>query len=208
MLRDGTHLKSLPGFREPQGIASVPDAKMIAVANGQGTGLQVIDAGDYRFAKAIPTTCSTTRRASVSTWRVARASSTCSMRECQQPSHDWRASPRLRSSGNGACYTAVMSARRWLGIVILGICLVGPVAEAFDWWDQAQPPGNDTEAGTVVVALSLGLAIAVASIVVRWFQSFATGRLSARWLHRPHLVRAGAFPRPCPTSSPPTPLRI
>ena len=35
----------------PQGIASVPDAKMIAVANGQGTGLQVIDAGDYRFAK-------------------------------------------------------------------------------------------------------------------------------------------------------------
>src|SRR3954471_17887879 len=32
-VRAGTHLKSLPGFREPQGIAGVADAKAIAVAN-------------------------------------------------------------------------------------------------------------------------------------------------------------------------------
>jgi DNA-binding beta-propeller fold protein YncE len=44
----GTHLKSLPGFHEPQGIAAVPDAKAVAIANGQGEGLQLIDSDDYR----------------------------------------------------------------------------------------------------------------------------------------------------------------
>jgi hypothetical protein len=109
---------------------------------------------------------------------------------------------------NRACYTALMRARRWLAIVILAISVGGPVAEAFDWWDQALPPGNDTEASTVVVALSVGLAIAVASIVVRWFQSFAPRQLSSRWFHRPQLVRAVTFAGPCPTNSPPSPLRI
>jgi DNA-binding beta-propeller fold protein YncE len=42
------HLKSLVGFREPQGIAVVPDVKAIAVANGQGEGLQVVSADSYR----------------------------------------------------------------------------------------------------------------------------------------------------------------
>jgi DNA-binding beta-propeller fold protein YncE len=43
-----SHLKSLAGFREPQGIAVIPDMKSLAVANGQGDGLQLIGAGDYR----------------------------------------------------------------------------------------------------------------------------------------------------------------
>lgn len=46
--KGGSHLKSLPGFHEPQGIAAVPDAKAVAIANGQGEGLQLIDANDYR----------------------------------------------------------------------------------------------------------------------------------------------------------------
>jgi DNA-binding beta-propeller fold protein YncE len=53
-VKNGAHLKSLPGFREPQGIASVPDSKVIAVANGQGEGLQLLGADDYRLGKAIP----------------------------------------------------------------------------------------------------------------------------------------------------------
>jgi hypothetical protein len=101
-----------------------------------------------------------------------------------------------------------MSARRWLAIVILGVCLGGPIAEAFDSWDQAQPVGNDTEASVVVVALSLGLAIAVAAIIVRWFQSFVSPPAPHRQLIRPHRVRPVAFAGPCPTSSPPSPLRI
>ena len=42
------HLKSLPGFREPQGITVIPDTGSVAVANGQGDGLQLIGADDYR----------------------------------------------------------------------------------------------------------------------------------------------------------------
>lgn len=53
-LKTGTYVTSLRGFREPQGIAAVPDAKVIAVANGQGEGVQTIDANDYRIVKAIP----------------------------------------------------------------------------------------------------------------------------------------------------------
>jgi DNA-binding beta-propeller fold protein YncE len=52
-VKNGTHLRSLPGFREPQGIASAPDAQVVAVANGQGDGVQLIDANDYRVAKAV-----------------------------------------------------------------------------------------------------------------------------------------------------------
>ena len=42
------HLKSLLGFRQPQGIAVIPDYRSVAVANGQGDGLQRISADDYR----------------------------------------------------------------------------------------------------------------------------------------------------------------
>jgi DNA-binding beta-propeller fold protein YncE len=52
-LKNGSHIKSLPGFREPQGIAMLPDAKLVAVANGQGEGVQFIDAGDYHVARAV-----------------------------------------------------------------------------------------------------------------------------------------------------------
>src|SRR5437667_1776653 len=52
-LKGNSHLKSLAGFREPQGIAVLPDARLVAVANGQGEGVQLIDAGDYHPAKAV-----------------------------------------------------------------------------------------------------------------------------------------------------------
>jgi DNA-binding beta-propeller fold protein YncE len=52
-VQDGAYLKSLPGFREPQGIAGVPDATLIAVANGQGEGVQTLDGKDYRRVKSI-----------------------------------------------------------------------------------------------------------------------------------------------------------
>src|SRR5262245_4857808 len=45
-VKAGSHLKSLPGFREPQGIAVAPDAGLVAVANGQGEGLQLLKADD------------------------------------------------------------------------------------------------------------------------------------------------------------------
>ena len=48
-VKAGAHLKSLPGFREPQGIAVAADAKTVAVANGQGEGVQLLSAGDWRL---------------------------------------------------------------------------------------------------------------------------------------------------------------
>src|SRR4029453_16899414 len=49
----GSHLKSLTGFREPQGIAVVPDIKSVAVANGQGDGVQLMGAEDYQLGSMI-----------------------------------------------------------------------------------------------------------------------------------------------------------
>jgi DNA-binding beta-propeller fold protein YncE len=43
-----SHIRSLPGFREPQGVAVVPDMRSVAVANGQGEGIQLMSADDYR----------------------------------------------------------------------------------------------------------------------------------------------------------------
>jgi DNA-binding beta-propeller fold protein YncE len=48
----GTHVKSLAGFHEPQGIA-VADARVVAVANGQGEGVQLLNADDYRPGASI-----------------------------------------------------------------------------------------------------------------------------------------------------------
>jgi DNA-binding beta-propeller fold protein YncE len=52
-LKAGTHSRSLSGFREPQGIAAIPDAKLVAVANGQGEGLQLVNADDLRMGAVI-----------------------------------------------------------------------------------------------------------------------------------------------------------
>jgi DNA-binding beta-propeller fold protein YncE len=42
----GSHIRSLPGFHEPQGIAVAGDAKLVGVANGEGEGLQLLSADD------------------------------------------------------------------------------------------------------------------------------------------------------------------
>jgi DNA-binding beta-propeller fold protein YncE len=52
-LKAGTHLRSLPGFREPQGIAVAPETRAVAVANGQGDGLQLLSADEYRMGDLV-----------------------------------------------------------------------------------------------------------------------------------------------------------
>ncbi len=52
-VKGGTHLKSLTGFREPQGIAVVADPGWIAVANGEGEGLQLLNPDTYQFGPAV-----------------------------------------------------------------------------------------------------------------------------------------------------------
>jgi YVTN family beta-propeller protein len=52
-VKSNTHLKRVPGFRKPQGIAVASDAKVVAVANGQGEGVQFLDASDYHPTRAV-----------------------------------------------------------------------------------------------------------------------------------------------------------
>ena len=52
-LKSSRRTKSLAGFREPQGIAVVPDSSLVAVANGQGEGVQFLDASDYHPIRAV-----------------------------------------------------------------------------------------------------------------------------------------------------------
>ena len=53
-LRSGAHTKSIAGFHEPQGIQVIPGAKSVAVANGQGGNVQLLDGTNYQFTKTIP----------------------------------------------------------------------------------------------------------------------------------------------------------
>jgi DNA-binding beta-propeller fold protein YncE len=51
-VKAGAHVKSVTGFHEPQGIA-VADGRVVAVANGQGEGVQLLNADDYRPGSSI-----------------------------------------------------------------------------------------------------------------------------------------------------------
>jgi DNA-binding beta-propeller fold protein YncE len=46
-LRSNAHVKSLTGFREPQGIAVLAGLKRVAIANGEGEGIQLLSTDDY-----------------------------------------------------------------------------------------------------------------------------------------------------------------
>jgi DNA-binding beta-propeller fold protein YncE len=52
-LKKGAHLESVRGFREPQGIAVAPDAKVVAIANGQGDGVQFVNPATLQTVKSI-----------------------------------------------------------------------------------------------------------------------------------------------------------
>ncbi len=52
-LKTGTPLKSLPGFREPQGLAYLPDKNLLVVANGQGDGVQLVNGSTYTVVGAV-----------------------------------------------------------------------------------------------------------------------------------------------------------
>src|SRR5205814_10723087 len=50
-LKTGAVMKSVPGFHEPQGVQAIPDAKSVAVANGQSGSVQWLDDADYHFTR-------------------------------------------------------------------------------------------------------------------------------------------------------------
>jgi len=52
-LKCGSRVTSVSVFGEPQGNPVVADAKVVAVANGQGEGVQFVDASDYHAVKVV-----------------------------------------------------------------------------------------------------------------------------------------------------------
>ncbi len=52
-LKSGRHLKTLGGFRAPQGIAAAPALNMVAVANGEGAGIQLLDAASFAITRSV-----------------------------------------------------------------------------------------------------------------------------------------------------------
>ncbi len=47
-LNAGKHSRSVKGFHEPQGVAYLPNLNRLAVANGQGGGLVILDGASFR----------------------------------------------------------------------------------------------------------------------------------------------------------------
>ena len=117
--------------------------------------------------------------------------------------------PSSAEAAERACYTAVSVGRRLLIAAIIAISLGGPIVEMFDRWDQTLEDGNDTEANVVVVALCVGLAFAVGTILVvsriRALSSASAMRLVVSRIAVPAMAPAFA---PLATTSPPAILRV
>ena len=100
-------------------------------------------------------------------------------------------------------------ARRVFIAAIIAISLGASIVGLFDTWDQSLQSGTDTEANVAVVALCLGVAFAVGTIVVagriRALSSTSAGQVIATRLVGRDLASVFA---PLPTVSPPTVLRV
>jgi len=108
------------------------------------------------------------------------------------------------------CYTRFVGTRRLLGAGIIAICIVVPLVESLDTWDNTLSDGNDTEANVVIAALCVGLALSAAAkigaVPVRALP------VDARFQPRPSTLiapgRLVARARRIETGSPPLALRI
>jgi hypothetical protein len=99
--------------------------------------------------------------------------------------------------------------RRLAIAAILAISLGAPIAELFDSWDQALPTGSDTEANVAVVALCVGVAFAIGTIVlVDRLRALGSASHTRAVLSRTAPFELASLLRPAPTVSPPAILRV
>ena len=100
-------------------------------------------------------------------------------------------------------------ARRLATAVIVAICLGGPIVEMFDRWDHTLQDGNDTEANVVVVAMCVGVALAVATtIIVARLRALSSGSCFGLVPCPSSILSPNRITTPTPAISPPTPLRV
>ena len=100
-------------------------------------------------------------------------------------------------------------ARRLFIAAIIAISLGAPIVELFDSWDQSLQSGTDTEANVAVVALCIGVAFAIGTIVIagriRALSSTPGGRVVGT---RAAVRDVASVLAPVPTVSPPAVLRV
>ena len=114
---------------------------------------------------------------------------------------------------NRDCVTRVLHsasvARRFFIAAIIAIALGAPIVELLDTWDQSLQTGSDTEANVAVVALCVGVAFAIGTIVIagriRALSSTSAGRVV---MTRVAVRDVASVLAPVPTVSPPTILRV
>jgi hypothetical protein len=98
-----------------------------------------------------------------------------------------------------------------LAIVVVLICLAGPVTEMFDSWDSTQKSGDDTEASAVAIAMCVGGAILTAQAFVTRLGLFFSSRGARTQFVESRCVEADPisfFGTPEVAHSPPVSLRI
>jgi hypothetical protein len=101
-----------------------------------------------------------------------------------------------------------VSIRRFAIALVLAISIGAPLVELFDGWDHTAQNGTDTEANVVVVALCVGIAFSIGCIVSARLNALAAVSRLYSVVWRPIRLNRPEVPRPTPTCSPPTPLRI
>lgn len=95
---------------------------------------------------------------------------------------------------------------RVVAVAVVATCFAGLISQAFDRWDRGEAKGKDTESTLILVALSVGLAIPAATLLLK--TSSTTEResnpadVSLGWIHPVFAVP------PAPVSQPPPVLRI
>jgi hypothetical protein len=95
---------------------------------------------------------------------------------------------------------------RAIVIAVVATCLACPIFQMFDHWDHGERSGKDTESTLFIVALTVGLAIPVSSLV---FQASATvERKIAGANFRLDESQLAFETAPVPVSQPPPVLRI
>lgn len=97
-----------------------------------------------------------------------------------------------------------------IGAIVLAICLICPLVDAFDQWDHALQTGSDSEYPLMIVALCVAVAFSLARLVAVFCSSVRSSGV------RPAIPSAAALPTllialaslaPSP-GSPPLNLRI
>ena len=97
-----------------------------------------------------------------------------------------------------------------IGATALAICLICPLLDMFDQWDNAVQTGNDSEYPLVILALCVGMAFALGRLILRISRNILTSsiRYALQVIFNPMSLLIHQSALAIPSISPPLSLRI